>query len=68
MVYCSNHKLACLAWMILEGVLLPCWSSIDGEYYAGDQEYYCDNPKQQEQYEQGKYNIGNSLLSYSPFN
>lgn len=24
----------------------------DGEYYAGDQEYYCDNPKQQEQYEQ----------------
>jgi hypothetical protein len=45
--------------------VVACWSSMDGEYYAGDQEYYCDN---QEQYEQGKYNMGNSLLYYSPFN
>jgi hypothetical protein len=43
-------------------------SSIDGECYAGDQEYYCDNLEQQEQYEQGKYNMGNSLWPYSPFN
>jgi hypothetical protein len=41
--------------------VVACCSSIYGEYYAGDQE-------QQEQYEQGKYNMENSLLSYSPFN
>jgi hypothetical protein len=48
--------------------VVACCSSIDGEYYAGDQEYYCDNLEQQEQYEQGKYNMGNSLCPYSPFN
>jgi hypothetical protein len=48
--------------------VVACCSSIDGEYYAGGQEYYCDNQEQQEQYEQGKYNMGNSLLTYSPFN
>jgi hypothetical protein len=48
--------------------VVACWLSIDGEYYAGDQEYYCDNPEQQEQYKQGKYNMRNSLLSDSPFN
>jgi hypothetical protein len=42
-------------------------SSIDDEYYAGDEEYYCDNLEQQEQYEQGKYNMRNFLLSYSAF-
>jgi hypothetical protein len=55
--------------MIELGMLVVAyWSSIDGEYYVGDQEYYCNNQEQQEQYEQGKYNMGNSLLSYSPFN
>jgi hypothetical protein len=55
--------------MIELGMLVvACWSSIDGEYYAGDQEYYCDNQEQQEQYEQDKYNMRNSLLSYSSFN
>jgi hypothetical protein len=48
--------------------VVACWSSIDGEYYACDQEYYCVNLEQQEQYEQDKYNMGNSLLSYSPCN
>jgi hypothetical protein len=48
--------------------VVACYLSIDGEYYAGDQEYYYDNPEQQEQYEQGKYNMGNCLWSYSPFN
>jgi hypothetical protein len=43
-------------------------SSIDDEYYAGDQEHLCDNQEPQEQYEQDKYSMGNSLLFYSPFN
>jgi hypothetical protein len=38
-------------------VVASC-SSIDGEYYASDQEYFGDNPYHQEQYEQGKYNMG----------
>jgi hypothetical protein len=38
--------------------VVDCCSSIDGECYAGDENYYCDNPDQQEQYEQGKYNTG----------
>jgi hypothetical protein len=56
--------------MKLECVLL----SIDGEYYADDQEYFSDNQDPQEQYEQDKYNMGipycpiHSLLSYSLFN
>jgi hypothetical protein len=48
--------------------VVACCSSIDGEYYAGGQEYYCDNQVQQELYEHDKYNMGNSLLSYSFFN
>jgi hypothetical protein len=54
--------------------VVACCSSIDGEYYAGDQEYFGDNLDPQEQYEQGKYNMGipycpiHSLLSYSLFN
>jgi hypothetical protein len=48
--------------------VVACCSSIDVEYYVGDQEYYCDNQEQHEQYEQGKYNMGNSLLPYSRFN
>jgi hypothetical protein len=41
---------------------------VDGDFYAGDENYYGDNPDQQEHYEQGKYNMGDSLLSYSLFN
>jgi hypothetical protein len=48
--------------------VVACCSNLDGEYYAGDQEYYCVNLEQQEQFEQGKYNMGNFLWSYSPFN
>jgi hypothetical protein len=48
--------------------VVACCSSIDGEYYTGDQEHFCDNQEQHGYYEQGKYNMGNSLLFYSPFN
>ena len=41
-------------------------SSIDGEKYVGDQEQYFEDQDQQENFEQGKYSIGSSLLSYSP--
>jgi hypothetical protein len=41
---------------------------VDGECSAGDENYYCENPDQQEHYEQGKYNMGYSLSSYSLFN
>ena len=37
-------------------------SSIDGEQFVGDQEYYFDDQKQQEHFVQGKYSIGLSLF------
>jgi hypothetical protein len=40
------------------------WSSIDGEQFLNDQEYYFE-PDQQyhpESFDQGKYNMGLSLL------
>jgi hypothetical protein len=53
--------------MILECMLLIV-VRVDGNCYTGDKIFYCDNPDQQEFYEQGKYNMGYSLLSYSLFN
>jgi hypothetical protein len=50
--------------MILECVLLIV-VRVDGDCYTGDEMYYYDNPDQQEFYEQGKYNMGYSLLTYS---
>ena len=41
-------------------------SSIDGEQFVGDQEYYFDQQDQQEHFVQGKYIMGSSLLSYTP--
>jgi hypothetical protein len=53
--------------MILECMLLSvAW--VDGDCYADDENYYYDYPDQQEHYEQGKYNMGYSLSSYSLFN
>ena len=40
--------------------------SIDGEPYEGDQQYDVDQDLQQEPFDQGKYSMGISLLSYSP--
>jgi hypothetical protein len=42
------------------------WSSIDGEQFVGDQEPYFEQDLQ-DQFEQGKYSMGLSLLSYSPY-
>jgi hypothetical protein len=53
--------------MILECVLLSV-ARVDGDCYTGDENYYCDYPDQQGHYEQGKYNMRYSLLSYSLFN
>jgi hypothetical protein len=39
-----------------------CWSSIDGEPFVGDQEYFYE-PDQQDQLDQGKYSIGSFLFS-----
>jgi hypothetical protein len=41
-----------------------CSSSIDGEQYVGDQEFVYEQD-QQDQFDQGKYSMGSSLLSYS---
>jgi hypothetical protein len=41
-----------------------CWSSIDGEQFIGDQEL-SNEQDQQDQFDQGKYSMGLSLLSYS---
>jgi hypothetical protein len=41
--------------------LLPCWSSIDGEQFMGDQEYFFEQDLQ-EQFDQGKYSMGLSLF------
>jgi hypothetical protein len=43
------------------------WLNLDGEQYYDDQEYYFE-PDQQylpENFDQGKYNMGPSLLFYS---
>jgi hypothetical protein len=45
-------------------LLLMWWLSIDGEQFAGDQEYYFEQD-QQGPFDQGKYSMGSSLLSYS---
>ena len=37
-------------------------SSIDGEQFMGDEEYYFDEQDQQEHFVQGKYSIGLSLF------
>ena len=37
-------------------------SSIDGEQFVGDQEYYFDEQQQQEYFVQGKYSMGLSLF------
>jgi hypothetical protein len=48
--------------MIVSGwLLLPCWSSIDGEQFVGDQEYFYEQD-QQEQFDQGKYSMRLSLF------
>ena len=39
------------------------WSGIDGERYVGDQDQAFDDQQQaQESFDQGKYNLGSSLL------
>ena len=38
----------------MDACMLMWWSSIDGEQFAGDQEYYFDDQDQQENFEQGK--------------
>ena len=42
--------------------MLLCWSSIDGEQFVGDQEYYFDEQDLQELFDQGKYSMGPSLF------
>ena len=37
-------------------------SSIDGEQFVGDQEYYFDLQEHQEYFAQGKYSMGSSLF------
>ena len=37
-------------------------SSIDGEQFMGDQEYYFNEQDQQEHFVQGKYSMGSSLF------
>jgi hypothetical protein len=46
--------------------MLPCWSRSDGEN-IGDQEFFDDQQDQQEFANQGKYSMGPTLMSYSPF-
>jgi hypothetical protein len=37
--------------------MLMCWSSIDGELFVDDQEYYYEQD-QQETFDQGKHSLG----------
>ena len=41
------------------------WSSIDGEQFVGDQEQYFEDQDQQDYFEQEKYSMWSSLMSYS---
>ena len=38
------------------------WSSMDGEPYVGDQDQAFEDQQAQESFDQGKYNLGSSLL------
>jgi hypothetical protein len=40
-----------------------CWSSIDGEQFIGDQEFFYEQDHQ-DQFDQDKYSMWLSLLSY----
>ena len=40
----------------VDACMLLCWSSIDGEQFVGDQEFFEDQQDQQESFDQGKYN------------
>ena len=42
--------------------MLPCWSCLDGEENVGDQEFFNDQPDQQEFANQGKYSMGSTLI------
>jgi hypothetical protein len=64
LVYCSNYSLVCLCMIVLNECCCYCWSSIDGEQFVGDQEFFYEQDHQ-DQFEQGKYGMGLSLLSYS---
>jgi hypothetical protein len=44
--------------------LLMCWLSIDGEQFVGGQKFFYEQD-QQDHFDQGKYSMGFSLLSYS---
>ena len=46
--------------------MLLCWSCSDGEENVGEQEFF-DEQDQQEFANQGKYSMGSTLMSYSPF-
>ena len=48
----------------MDDCMLLWLSSIDGEQFMGDQEYYFDEQDQQEPFAQGKYSMGSSLFSY----
>jgi hypothetical protein len=50
--------------IILDECCCYCWSSIDGEQFVGDQEFFYEQDHQ-DQFEQGKYSMRLSLLSYS---
>jgi hypothetical protein len=53
--------------MVASGCLyVDVLSSINGEQFVGDQEQYFEEQDQQELYfDQDKYNMGSSLISYS---
>jgi hypothetical protein len=50
--------------IVLDESCRYCWSSIDGEQFVGDQEFF-NEQVHQDQFEQGKYSMGLSLLSFS---
>jgi len=44
-------------------LVVDWWSGIDGERYIGDQgQSFEDQQQAQESFDQGKYNLGSSLL------
>ena len=53
----------------VDACMLLCWSSIDGEQFVGDQEYYF-NEQNQQYFVQSKYSMGSSLfpINFNTFN
>ena len=61
------HNKSFLIYLKIKQKFLGCYNRVDGEQFVVDPQYFY-NPQMQQghYYQQGKYNMGYSLFTYSP--